>query len=213
MTSAPPPHELGHAHGVPSDVEARVLAIESLLVEKGLIESTDVDRIVRRYEDDIGPLMGARVVARAWTDPSFKTRLLADGTAAIAELGIESHDLHLEVVENRPGVHHLVVCTLCSCYPWFLLGLPPTWYKSAAYRSRAVIEPRTVLQEFGVQLPDDTRIVVHDSSAELRYLVLPERPPGTDGWDAERLAALVTRESMIGTGLPSMPAEVRGVTE
>lgn len=213
MTGAPPPHELGHAHGGPSDVEARVLAIESLLVEKGLIESADVDRIVRRYEDDIGPMLGARVVARAWTDPAFKARLLADGTAAIAELGIESHDLHLEVVENRPGVHHLVVCTLCSCYPWFLLGLPPTWYKSAAYRSRAVIEPRTVLREFGVQLPDDTRIVVHDSSAELRYLVLPQRPPGTEGWDVERLATVVTRESMIGTGLPSVPAEVGGVTE
>ncbi len=210
MTSPLPPEHQGHAHGAPSDVEARVLAIESLLVEKGLIESADVDRVVRRYENDIGPLLGARVVARAWTDPAFKARLLADGTAAIAELGIESHDLHLEVVENRPGVHNLVVCTLCSCYPWFLLGLPPTWYKSAAYRSRAVIEPRAVLHEFGVELPDDTRVVVRDSTAELRWLVLPERPPGTEGWDAERLAALVTRESMIGTGLPAAPAEIGG---
>lgn len=210
MTGTPPPEHLGHAHGVPSDVEARVLAIESLLVEKGLIESADVDRVVRRYEDDIGPLLGARVVARAWTDADFKARLLADGSAAIGELGIRSHDLHLEVVENRPGVHNLVVCTLCSCYPWFLLGLPPNWYKSAAYRSRAVIEPRAVLLEFGVELPAETRIVVRDSSADLRYLVLPLRPPGTDGWDTEQLAALVTRESMIGTGLPAMPAEVAG---
>jgi nitrile hydratase subunit alpha len=210
MTGAPPPDHLGHAHGLPSDVEARVLAIESLLVEKGLIESADVDRIVRRYEDDIGPLLGARVVARAWTDPAFKARLLADGSAAIGELGIRSHDLHLDVVENRPEVHNLVVCTLCSCYPWFLLGLPPTWYKSAAYRSRAVIEPRAVLLEFGVELPPETQIVVRDSSADLRYLVLPQRPPGTDGWDTERLAALVTRESMIGTGLPATPVEVAG---
>ena len=210
MTGTPPPEHLGHAHGVPSDVEARVLAIESLLVEKGLIESADVDRVVRRYEDDIGPLLGARVVARAWTDADFKARLLADGSAAIGELGIRSHDLHLEVVENRPGVHNLVVCTLCSCYPWFLLGLPPNWYKSAAYRSRAVIEPRAVLLEFGVELPAETRIVVRDSSADLRYLVLPQRPPGTDGWNTEQLAALVTRESMIGTGLPAMPAEVAG---
>lgn len=208
MTSAPPPEQLGHAHGTPSDIEARVLAIESLLVEKGLIESADVDRVVRRYENDIGPLLGARVVARAWTDPAFKARLLADGTAAIAELGIESHDLHLEVVENGPGVHHLVVCTLCSCYPWFLLGLPPTWYKSAAYRSRAVIEPRAVLKEFGVELPDETRVVVHDSSADLRYLVLPQRPSGSEGWDEDRLASLVSRESMIGTGLPAVPAGV-----
>jgi nitrile hydratase subunit alpha len=210
MTGAPPPDHLGHAHGLPSDVEARVLAIESLLVEKGLIESADVDRIVRRYEDDIGPLLGARVVARAWTDAAFKARLLADGSAAIGELGIRSHDLHLDVVENRPEVHNLVVCTLCSCYPWFLLGLPPTWYKSAAYRSRAVIEPRAVLLEFGVELPPETQIVVRDSSADLRYLVLPQRPPGTDGWDTERLAALVTRESMIGTGLPATPVEVAG---
>ena len=210
MTGTSPPEHLGHAHGVPSEVEARVLAIESLLVEKGLIESADVDRVVRRYEDDIGPLLGARVVARAWTEADFKARLLADGSAAIGELGIRSHDLHLEVVENRPGVHNLVVCTLCSCYPWFLLGLPPNWYKSAAYRSRAVIEPRAVLLEFGVELPAETRIVVRDSSADLRYLVLPQRPPGTDGWDTKQLAALVTRESMIGTGLPAMPAEVAG---
>jgi len=210
MTNTQPPESLGHAHGVPSDLEARVLAIESLLVEKGLIKSADVDRVVHRYENDIGPMLGARVVARAWTDPDFKARLLADGSAAIAELGIDSHDLHLEVVENRPGVHNLVVCTLCSCYPWFLLGLPPTWYKSPAYRSRAVIEPRAVLREFGVEVPDDTQIVVRDSSAELRYLVLPERPQGTEDWDPERLAAIVTRESMIGTGLPAQPAEVAG---
>ena len=210
MTGTPPHDHLGHAHGVPSDVEARVLAIESLLVEKGLIESADVDGVVHRYEEDIGPLLGARVVARAWADPAFKARLLDNGTAAIAELGIESHDLHLEVVENLPGIHHLVVCTLCSCYPWFLLGLPPTWYKSAAYRSRAVIEPRAVLREFGVELPEDTRVVVHDSSADLRYLVLPQRPSGTDGWGEERLATLVNRECMIGTGLADVPAGVAG---
>jgi nitrile hydratase len=208
MTPGAQGNQLGHAHGAPSDNEARVLAIESLLVEKGLIESSDVDRIVHRYEHDIGPLLGARVVARAWTDPAFKARLLADGTAAIRELGIDSHDLHLEVVENEPGVHNLVVCTLCSCYPWFLLGLPPTWYKSAAYRSRAVIEPRAVLREFGLELPEDTEIRVRDSSADLRYLVLPRRPPGTDAWDEERLAAIVTRECMIGTGLPAVHAEV-----
>ena len=210
MSSTPPPEHLGHAHGVPSELEARVLAIESLLVEKGLIESADVDQVVHRYEEDIGPMLGARVVARAWVDPAFKARLLDNGTAAIAEMGIESHDLHLEVVDNGPGVHHLVVCTLCSCYPWFLLGLPPTWYKSAAYRSRAVIEPRAVLREFGLELPEETRVVVHDSSADLRYLVLPQRPSGTDGWGEERLATLVNRESMIGTGLPDVPAEVAG---
>jgi nitrile hydratase subunit alpha len=201
------PHE--HGHAPLSDLEARALAIESLLVEKGLITSDAVDRHVYRYEHDIGPVIGARVVARAWSDPAFKDRLLADGTAAIAELGIESPDLHLEVVENRPGVHNLVVCTLCSCYPWFLLGLPPVWYKSAPYRSRAVIEPRAVLHEFGVDIPDETQIKVWDSSADLRYMVLPDRPKGTEGWAEERLAALVSRDAMIGTGIVAIPEAVR----
>jgi nitrile hydratase len=199
------PHDHEHAHGELAEIEARVLAIESLLVEKGLVKSDDVDRIVYRYEHDIGPLLGARVVAKAWTDPAFRTRLLADGTAAIAELGIESHDLHLEVVENRPGVHNLVVCTLCSCYPWFLVGLPPVWYKSAPYRSRAVIEPRAVLKEFGLEPAEEMEVKVWDSSAELRYLVLPERPAGTDGWDEERLASIVSRDCMIGTAVPRVP--------
>jgi len=202
-------HQHDHGHAALSDLEARVLAVESLLVEKGFIKSDAVDQIVYRFEHDIGPVLGAKVVARAWIDPGFKTRLLADGTATIAELGAESHDLHLEVVENRPGVHNLVVCTLCSCYPWFLLGLPPVWYKSAPYRSRAVIEPRTVLEEFGVDIADETQIKVWDSSADLRYMVLPERPAGTEGWDEERLAALVSREAMIGTAFVAIPEAVR----
>jgi nitrile hydratase subunit alpha len=202
-------HQHDQGHAALSDLEARVLAVESLLVEKGLIKSDAVDQIVYRFEHDIGPVLGAKVVARAWTDPGFRTRLLADGTAAIAELGVESRDLHLEVVENRPGVHNLVVCTLCSCYPWFLLGLPPVWYKSAPYRSRAVIEPRTVLEEFGVDIADETQIKVWDSSADLRYMVLPERPAGTEGWAEERLAALVSRESMIGTAVVGIPEAVR----
>jgi nitrile hydratase len=202
-------HQHDHGHGALSDIEARVLAVESLLVEKGLIKSDAVDKIVYQFEHDIGPMLGAKVVARAWTDRGFKARLLADGAAAIGELGIDSRDIHLEVVENRPGVHNLVVCTLCSCYPWFLLGLPPVWYKSAPYRSRAVIEPRSVLKEFGVDIADETRIKVWDSSADLRYMVLPEQPAGTEGWAEERLAALVTREAMIGTSVVTVPEAVR----
>ena len=199
-------HDHDHGgHGELEEIEARVLAIESLLVEKGLISSEAVDKVVYRFEHDIGPMLGAKVVAKAWTDPEFKSRLLADGTAAIEELGIDTSDLHLEVVENRPGVHNLVVCTLCSCYPWFLLGLPPVWYKSAAYRSRAVIEPREVLAEFGMRPAEDVEVRVWDSSADLRYLVLPERPPGTEGWGEERLAELVSRDSMIGTGVAAVP--------
>ena len=199
--------EHGH-HGELSEIEARVLAMESLLTEKGLISSQAVDEVVYRYEHDIGPLTGARVVARAWADPDFKARLLADGSAAIAELGISSPDLTLAVVENTPGVHNLVVCTLCSCYPWFLIGLPPTWYKSAPYRSRAVIEPREVLKEFGTELPEGTEVQVWDSSADLRYLVLPQRPEGTQGWDEAELAAIVTRDCMIGTARPRVPEKV-----
>jgi len=204
-------HEQHHDHGhaALSEIEARVLAVESLLVEKGLIQSDAVDKIVYQFEHDIGPMLGAKVVARAWTHPGFKSRLLADGAAAIGELGIDSRDIHLEVVENRPGVHNMVVCTLCSCYPWFLLGLPPVWYKSAPYRSRAVIEPRAVLREFGVDIADETQIKVWDSSADLRYMVLPERPAGTEGWAEERLAALVSREAMIGTAFVAIPEAVR----
>ncbi len=196
------------SHDDLSEIEARVLALESLLVEKGLVTSEEVDQVVYRFEHDIGPLLGARVVARAWTDPKFKQRLLADGSAAIAELGIAIPDLHLEVVENLAGLHNLVVCTLCSCYPWFVLGLPPVWYKSAPYRSRAVLEPRAVLREFGVELPESTEVKVWDSSADLRYLVLPARPPGTEGWTEEELVAIVDRDSMIGTALPQVPDKV-----
>ncbi len=199
-------HEHEH-HGELSEIEARVLALESLLVEKGLVTSQAVDDYVYRYEHDVGPMLGARVVARAWADPAFKARLLEDATAAIAELDVKAGDLELVVVENSPGVHNLVVCTLCSCYPWFVLGLPPVWYKSAPYRSRAVIEPRTVLAEFGLYLDDETEVRVWDSTAELRYMVLPARPAGTEGWSEEQLAAFVSRDAMIGTAVVQVPAE------
>ena len=192
-------------HGDLSEMEARVLALESLLLERGLIEPGEVDNVVYKYEHDIGPMLGAKVVSRAWTDAEFKRRLLDDGTAAIRELGIDNNDLELAVVENRPGVHNMVVCTLCSCYPWFLIGLPPVWYKSAPYRSRAVIEPRAVLAEFGLELSGETEVRVHDSTSELRYLVLPERPEGTEGWSEEQLATLVTRDSMIGVAHARTP--------
>lgn len=203
-------HDHGHDghHGELSEIEARVLALESLLLEQGLIEAGEVDELVYRYEHDIGPMLGASVVARAWTDPEFKRRLLEDGTATIRDLGIENNDLELAVVENRPGVHNMVVCTLCSCYPWFLIGLPPVWYKSAPYRSRAVIEPRAVLSEFGLELSDDTEVRVHDSTSELRYMVLPERPAGTEGFTEEQLVQLVTRDSMIGVGRARAPERV-----
>lgn len=178
-------------------VALRTKALESLLIEKGLLSVEAVDERVSQFERDIGPLNGAKVVARAWVDPAFKQRLLADGTAAIAELGLpRTH--YLVVVENTPAEHNLVVCTLCSCYPWAILGLPPTWYKSFAYRSRAVIEPRAVLHEFGLDLDEAIPVHVWDSSAEVRYMVLPERPPGTEGLTEEELAALVTRDAMIG---------------
>ncbi len=200
-----------HEHDTHADLsplEARTLALESLLIERGLITSQAVDEIVYRFEHDIGPMTGAQVVARAWVDPDFKSRLLAGGSAAIAELGITSSGLQLAVVENTRDVHNVIVCTLCSCYPWFLLGLPPTWYKSAPYRSRVVIEPRAVLREFGLELPDDVEVRVWDSSADLRYLVLPERPAGTEGWSEDELAALVTRDCMIGTAVPRVPQPV-----
>jgi len=194
-------HDHGHAHHPAplAPVEARVAALETVLVERGMFDTERLDAIVANFEHNLGPLNGAKVVARAWVDPDYKARLLADGTAAIAELGFGGPEGdHMVVVENTPGVHNLVVCTLCSCYPWPTLGLPPTWYKSPAYRSRAVREPRALLAEMGTALPDDVSIRVWDSSAEVRYLVLPERPAGTDGATEEDLVALVTRDSMIG---------------
>lgn len=186
----------------------RVKALESLLLAKGLVDAAALDAIIETYEHKVGPRNGARVVARAWTDPAYRARLRADATAAIAELGYEGRQgEHMVAVENGPGVHNLVVCTLCSCYPWPVLGLPPTWYKAAPYRSRAVIDPRGVLAEFGTVLPPDTEIRVWDSTAEIRYLVIPERPAGSEGLSEEALAALVSRDSMIGaTVLPPVGA-------
>jgi nitrile hydratase len=196
----PPAHEQGQDHqAVPSDVALRVKALESILVEKGRVDPATIDAVIETYESKVGPRNGARVIARAWMDPAYRKRLLADGTTAIAELGYGgAQGEHMVVVENTAAVHNLVVCTLCSCYPWPVLGLPPTWYKSAPYRSRAVIDPRGVLREFGVTLADDVQVRVWDSTAEIRYLVLPERPPGTEGMTEEQLAALVTRNSMVG---------------
>jgi len=177
----------------------RVKALESLLVEKGLVDPKALDAIIDLYETKVGPHNGARIVARAWTDPAYKRRLLTDATAAIDEVGFGgSEGEDMVVLENTPTVHNVVVCTLCSCYPWPVLGLPPVWYKSSAYRARAVIDPRGVLKELGLNLSDDVEVRVWDSTAELRYLVLPERPPGTDGWTDEQLAALVTRDAMVG---------------
>jgi nitrile hydratase subunit alpha len=187
-------------------VSLRTKALESLLIEKGLITPEAVDAVISKYEQDIGPLNGARVVARAWTDPAFKQRLLADGSTAITELGLPE-GVPLNVVENTPTDHNMVVCTLCSCYPWAVLGLPPTWYKDFAYRSRAVIEPRAVLREFGLELDESIAVHVWDSSAEERYMVLPMRPDGTEGMTEEELAALVTRDAMIGVAIVKPPAE------
>jgi nitrile hydratase subunit alpha len=193
-------HDHDHEHqAVPSDLTLRVKALESLLVEKGLVDRAALDALIDTYEHKIGPRNGARVVARAWVDPTYKQRLLTDGSAAITELGYGSRQAEsMVVVENTPKLHNLVVCTLCSCYPWAVLGLPPVWYKSAPYRSRAVIDPRGVLREFGLELPEDTEVRVWDSTAELRYLVLPERPAGSEGLSEEALAALVTRDAMVG---------------
>jgi nitrile hydratase subunit alpha len=191
---------------VPSDVALRVKALESILVEKGMVDPATIDAVIETYESKIGPRNGARVVAHAWIDPAYRKRLLADGTTAIAELGYGgSQGEHMVVVENTATIHNLVVCTLCSCYPWPVLGLPPTWYKSAPYRSRAVIDPRGVLREFGVTLADDVQVRVWDSTAEIRYLVLPERPPGTEKMTEEELAALVTRNAMVGVAKVSGP--------
>jgi nitrile hydratase len=196
----------GEAQHPPSDMTLRVKALESLLVEKGLVDPAALDAIVDAYEHRIGPRNGARVVARAWSDADYRARLLDDATAAIAELGYGGRQgEHMVVVENTPTVHNLVVCTLCSCYPWPVLGLPPVWYKSAPYRSRAVIDPRGVLAEFGVTLRDDVEIRVWDSTAEIRYLVLPQRPAGTEGYADEQLAELVSRDAMIGVALAGEP--------
>ena len=204
-------HDHGHDHGhherPASHSELRARALEALLVERGLVSTDAIDAVVEYYENDVGPQNGARVIARAWVDPEYRARLLDDGSAAIAELGyggVEGE--HMVVVENTPDVHNVIVCTLCSCYPWPVLGLPPSWYKSEAYRARVVAEPRRVLAEFGLDLDPDVDLRVWDSSAEVRYLVLPMRPEGTDGMSESELAEIVTRDSMIGTGVPLAPA-------
>jgi nitrile hydratase len=200
-----PTHDHDH-QAVPSDLALRVKALESLLVEKGLVDPAALDELIDTYENKVGPRNGARVVARAWVDPAYKERLLTEATAAIAELGYGGRGgEHMVVVENTPKLHNLIVCTLCSCYPWPVLGLPPVWYKSAQYRSRAVIDPRGVLREFGLELGDDVEVRVWDSTAELRYLVLPERPLGTEKLSEDALAALVTRDAMIGVADVRLP--------
>jgi nitrile hydratase len=200
-------HDHNHDHqATPSDPALRVKALESLLVEKGLVDPAALDALVDAFENKVGPRNGARVVARAWVNPAYKKRLLEDAPAAIAELGYTSgQGEHMVALENGPKVHNLVVCTLCSCYPWPVLGLPPVWYKSAAYRSRAVIDPRGVLREFGAQIGEDVDVRVWDSTAELRYLVIPERPAGTENWNEEELAALVTRDAMVGVAKVPAP--------
>ncbi|PSC07079.1 nitrile hydratase subunit alpha [Alsobacter soli] len=203
-------HHHDHDGSELSETALRVRALESILTEKGLIDPAALDVMIETYETRIGPRNGARVVAKAWADPAYAERLRRDATAAIAELGYGGRQgEHMVAVWNTPEEHNMVVCTLCSCYPWPVLGLPPVWYKSAPYRSRAVIDPRGVLAEFGVTLPEATRIKVWDSTAEVRYLVIPMRPAGAEGWSEERLADLVTRDSMIGTGLALRPEEVR----
>jgi nitrile hydratase len=199
--------ELGRAHDAPlSEVELRVRALESLLVDKGLVDPAALDKLIDTYERKVGPRNGARVVARAWVDPAFKQRLLADGTVAVKEFGFIGRQTdQLVALENTPKVHNMVVCTLCSCYPWAVLGLPPVWYKSAPYRSRAVIDPRGVLREFGLELPEDVEIRVWDSTSEVRYLVIPERPAGSEGLSEDELAALVTRDAMIGVARVPAP--------
>jgi nitrile hydratase subunit alpha len=211
----PGPHDHDHdhdhdGHSDLSETELRVRALESVLTQKGYIDPAALDALIDTYQTKVGPRNGARVVARAWADAGFRDWLQRDASAAIASLGYQGRQgEHMLAVENTPQRHNLVVCTLCSCYPWPVLGLPPTWYKSAPYRSRAVKDPRGVLGDFGLTLPDTTEIRVWDSTAELRYLVIPQRPSGTEGLDEEALAALVTRDSMIGTGLPLNPGEVK----
>ena len=196
-------------HSELSEIELRVRALESILVEKGYVQPAAIDALVETYETKVGPRNGAQVVARAWSDPAFRDWLLDDATAAIASLGFTGRQgEHMVALENTADEHHLVVCTLCSCYPWPVLGLPPVWYKSAPYRSRAVLDPRGVLEDFGVMLPATTSIRVWDSTAEVRYLVIPTRPEGTEDWSEDALAGLVTRDSMIGTGLALRPDQV-----
>lgn len=203
---------MGHSHDhdhtdPPSDLELRVKALESLLVEKGLVDPAALDVLIDTYEHKVGPRNGAKVVAKAWTEPDYKAWLLEDATEAIASLGFTGRQgEHMMTLENTPSLHNVVVCTLCSCYPWPVLGLPPVWYKAAPYRSRVVADPRGVLREFGTELPEDMEVRVWDSTAEMRYLVLPLRPEGTEDWDADRLEALVTRNSMIGVEIVSPPA-------
>ena len=197
-----------HDHSHLSETELRVRALETVLLEKGYIDPAAIDLVIQKYEQKIGPRNGAKVVARAWADRDFKQMLMREPAQTLASLGYAGmQGEHTTVVENTPALHNMVVCTLCSCYPWPLLGLPPVWYKSAPYRSRVVIDPRGVLRDFGVELASDTEIRLWDSTAEMRYLVLPMRPSGTDGWSEEQLASLVTRDSMIGTGLPTPAKE------
>jgi nitrile hydratase len=203
------PHRHDHTEP-PSDLVLRVRALESLLTDKGLVDPAALDELIDTYETKVGPRNGARVVARAWSDPTFKNWLLEDATAAIASLGYTGRQgEHMQVVENTPRVHNLVVCTLCSCYPWPVLGLPPVWYKAAPYRARAVADPRGVLEEFGTELDGDVEIRVWDSTSEMRYLVLPERPAGTEGWSEAELASLVTRNAMIGVEKAKSPPASR----
>jgi nitrile hydratase len=216
MADDPHSHSHSHAHGSGevselSDLQLRVRALQTILTEKGYIDPAALDAIVEACETQIGPHNGARIVARAWIDPEFKKRLLEDASEAANSLGhVSPVGAHLIALENTPDQHNLVVCTLCSCYPWEVLGLPPVWYKSAPYRSRAVIDPKGVLSDFGLKLPEDTKVRIWDSTAETRFLVLPMRPEGTDGWSEEQLAELVTRDSMVGTGLPKSPTEAKG---
>ena len=212
---APHEHHHGHDHhdhehgSDLSETQRRVRALETILTEKGYVDPAALDVLIETYETKVGPHNGARVVAKAWADPEYRARLFSDSGAAITALGVVGRQgENIVALENTPGVHNMVVCTLCSCYPWPVLGLPPVWYKSAPYRSRAVSDPRGVLRDFGVELPDDTEIRVWDSTSEIRYLVVPMRPEGTEGWSEEDLAALVTRDSMIGTGLAARPEAV-----
>ena len=203
-------HDHDHEHGSElSEMQLRVRALETILTEKGYVDPAALDSIIETYETKVGPHIGAQVVARAWVDADFKAALLADASKAIAQLGLEQKvGDHLIAVENTPTTHNMIVCTLCSCYPWDLLGLPPAWYKSAPYRARTVKEPRKVLADFGVTLPDEAKVRVWDSTAETRFIVLPMRPAATEGWSEEKLASLVTRDSMIGTGFPKPANEV-----
>jgi nitrile hydratase subunit alpha len=203
-------HDDHHDHGSElSEMQLRVRALETVLTEKGYVDPAALDALVETYETKVGPHTGARVVAKAWSDPAFKRALIEDGSQAVLSLGLLNRvGDHLIAVENTTKQHNMIVCTLCSCYPWEVLGLPPVWYKSAPYRARAVSDPRGVLGDFGVTLPAETKIRVWDSTAETRFIVLPMRPAGTDGWPEEKLAALVTRDCMIGTGLPKRPSEI-----